>query len=124
MLVADDEESLRIVLRVNLPLAGWEVVEAGDTETAFARAREQEFDLFLLDVMMRPTSGVELAERLRADPATAAVPIVFLSARADRTDVERGLELGAIDYITKPFDPVELGPQLDGLLGYDGRDRA
>lgn len=116
VLVADDEASLRVLLRVNLPLAGYEVVEAADVDTAFELAHQHEFDLFLLDVMMPPTSGLELAERLRADPATSAVPIVFLSARADREDVSRGLASGALDYITKPFDPVRLGKHLDALL--------
>lgn len=120
VLVVEDEESLRIVLGVNLPLSGYDVVEAENAESALALAREQDFDVFLLDVMMPPTSGFELAKRLRADPATASVPIVFISGRADRADVEEGLELGAADYITKPFDPVELGARLDRLLDGDG----
>jgi DNA-binding response OmpR family regulator len=116
VLVADDESSMRLLLRVNLPLAGYEVVEAADGEAALARIRGQTFDLLLLDVMMPKLSGFELAERLRADPATSDASIVFVSARADRADVQRGLDLGAIDYITKPFDPLLLGAHLNALL--------
>lgn len=115
--MVDDESSLRLVVRLNLSLADFEVVEAADVESGYERAREQAFDLFLIDVMMPPTSGFELAERLRSDPTTREVPIVFLSARADRTDIDRGLELGAADYITKPFDPLALAARLNSLIG-------
>ena len=116
VLVADDEPAMRLLLRVNLPSAGYEVVEAADGEAALARVREQPFDLLVLDVMMPGMSGFELAERLRADPATAYLPVVFMSARADEEDVRRGLALGAFDYVTKPFDPLRLGEHLNALL--------
>ncbi|MGN6797698.1 MAG: response regulator [Gaiellaceae bacterium] len=120
VLVVDDEPSLRLVVRLNLTLGGYDVVEAADGESGYQRARGEPFDVFLLDVMMPPTSGYELAERLRSDPATRDVPIVFLSARADRSDIDRGRELGALDYITKPFDPLLLAARLDALL--DGKE--
>ena len=121
VLVADDEPAMRLLLRVNLPSAGYEVVEAADGDAAFSSIREQDFDLLVLDVMMPGMSGFELAERLRADPATAELPIVFVSARADDEDVQRGFELGAVDYVTKPFDPLRLGEHLNALL--DGASR-
>ncbi len=116
VLVADDEAAMRLLFRVNLPLTGFEVVEAVDGDEALAVARREELDLALLDVMMPRLSGFEVAERLLADPQTARLPIVFISARADGRDVRQGLELGALDYVTKPFDPVGLGPHLDSVL--------
>ena len=116
VLVADDERVMRLLLRVNLSLSGFEVVEAENGAGALELAREQPLDLILLDVMMPGLSGFEVAEQLRRDPQTANVPIVFLSARADEADVRRGIELDAIDYITKPFDPLSIGSHLNGLL--------
>lgn len=116
VLVVDDEPAMRLLCRVNLPFAGFEVVEAADGGEALERVREHEFDLVLLDVMMPGLNGFAVAERLRADTATAGVPIVFLSARADARDVRRGFELGAADYVTKPFDPLELGEHLNVVL--------
>ena len=112
--MVDDEPALRLLCRVNLPLAGFDVVEAGDGASALALLREERFDLVLLDVMMPVVNGFGVAEQLRADgPAT---PIVFLSARADRVDIRRGLELGAVDYVTKTFDPVAIGERLHVVL--------
>lgn len=116
VLVADDEDAVRLLLRVNLPMAGYEVVEAHDGTSALERARAEAFDLLLLDVMMPGLSGIEVAERLRADPSIPDVPIVFVSARADVADIERGFEAGAVDYVTKPFDPIELTQHLGDVL--------
>lgn len=120
MLLVDDESAIRLLCRVNLPHAGFDVTEAEDGGTALARAEAEDFDLALLDVMMPGMSGFELAERLRADARTKDVPIVFLSARADRRDMRRGFELGAADYVTKPFDPVNLGEHLLAVLAAVG----
>jgi DNA-binding response OmpR family regulator len=116
VLIADDEPSVRLLLRVNLPLSGFEVVEAANGEEALAQAREARFDLFVLDVMMPGLSGLEVAARLRAEAETSAVPFVFISARADEADVREGYALGAADYITKPFDPLRLGERLRAVL--------
>lgn len=107
---------MRLLCTVNLPYSGFEVTEAGDGPAALARVEQEEFDLALLDVMMPGMSGFELAERLRAIPRTATLPIVFLSARADRRDMRRGFDLGAADYVTKPFDPIRLGEHLHAVL--------
>jgi CheY-like chemotaxis protein len=116
VLVVDDEPSMRVVCQVNLSLAGFDVVDAGSGAEALERLDEQAFDLVLLDVMMPDMSGHDLAERLQKDERTRDVPIVFLSARARREDLRRGFELGAVDYITKPFDPLQLGERLRSLL--------
>jgi CheY-like chemotaxis protein len=116
LLVVDDEEAMRLLLRVNLPLSGFEVVEAANGHDALELARRERFDLVLLDVMLPGMSGIEVAEELRRDPRTAHVPVVFVSARADSTDVERGYAAGAVDYVTKPFDPIAIGDQLGALI--------
>ena len=121
-LVVDDEPAMRLLFRVNLTMSGYDVVEAGDAHEAVAEVRRTEFDVILLDVMMPDVSGFELAEQLRAGPATAHIPFVFVSARADEADISRGLALGAADYIVKPFDPLTLGVRLDTIL--DGADGA
>jgi DNA-binding response OmpR family regulator len=107
---------VRLLCRVNLPLDGWEVVEAPDGETALERAVAERFDLVVLDVMMPGLSGFDVARKLRQDPRTVDLPFVFLSARADEAEIRRGFELGAADYITKPFDPLRLGAQLTAVL--------
>jgi DNA-binding response OmpR family regulator len=115
LLLVDDEPSIRLLCRVNLPFSGFDVIEAADGEEALAQARAHAVDLVVLDVMMPGMNGFEVAERLHSDPATAEIPVVFLSARADEVDVRRGLELGR-DYITKPFDPIRLGERLKRIV--------
>jgi CheY-like chemotaxis protein len=116
VLVVDDEPSMRVVCQVNLSLAGFDVVDAASGAEALEHLDQHAFDLVLLDVMMPNMSGHDLAERLKQDARTRDVPIVFLSARARREDLRRGFELGAVDYITKPFDPLQLGERLRSLL--------
>lgn len=117
VLVVDDEASMRTLCRINLELAGFEVSEAGDGSTALARAREQDFALILLDVMLPDMGGLEVAGRLAADAGTRAVPVAFLSARTAGEDLRRGYERGAVDYITKPFDPLELAGRVREIVG-------
>jgi CheY-like chemotaxis protein len=117
VLVVDDEASMRTLCRINLELAGFEVTEAADGAEALARAREQGVALILLDVMLPDMGGHEVAELLAADERTRDVPVAFVSARAAREDVRRGFDLGAVDYITKPFDPVDLGERALEIMG-------
>jgi two-component system, OmpR family, response regulator MtrA len=98
-LVIDDEAPIRLLCRVNLEAEGIEGIE---------RAREIGPDVILLDVMMPGLDGWNVAERLLADEDTNAIPIIFLTARADLRDRVRGLDVGGLDYVTKPFNPVEL----------------
>jgi len=111
ILVVDDESSIRLVCTINLRLAGYGVVEAADGTEALRRAEENDFDLVLLDVMLPDLGGHEVARRLGA-----RAPIAFLSARASHDDVRAGYEAGAVDYITKPFDPLELAERVDEIL--------
>jgi DNA-binding response OmpR family regulator len=108
ILVADDDPIILRLLEVNLGLEGFAVETALRGEDAVARARETHPDLIILDVMMPGMTGHDVAGQLKGDPATADIPIVFLSARTQEEDRARGRELGVAAYITKPFDPGEL----------------
>ena len=108
VLVIDDEAPIRLLCRVNLEAEGLEVIEAADGETGLARARAESPDAVLLDVMMPGLDGWTVAERLLDDETTRHIPIVFLTARADVRDRARGIDVGGLGYITKPFNPVEL----------------
>jgi DNA-binding response OmpR family regulator len=112
----DDERAIRLLCRINLGLAGMEVLEATDGAEALAAARKEHPDLILLDVMMPDVDGWQVARELARDEATRDIPIVFLTARAERVDELRGYETGAVGYITKPFDPVWLGNFLRSVI--------
>jgi len=117
VLVIDDEAPIRLLCRVNLEAEGMSVVEAGDGPSGLERARAERPDLVLLDVMMPGLDGWGVAEQLLEQHETAEIPIIFLTARAEFRDRARGLDIGGVDYITKPFNPVELAPLVRGLLG-------
>ncbi|TMK76984.1 MAG: response regulator [Actinobacteria bacterium] len=116
VLVIDDEAPIRLLCRVNLEAAGMEVSEAEDGAAGLAVARAEAPDVILLDVMMPGMDGWQVLEELLDDERTSEIPIVFLTARAELRDQARGLELGGVDYVTKPFDPVELAPLVQRLL--------
>ena len=117
VLVIDDEAPIRLLCRVNLEAEGMEVLEAADGPSGLAKAKSRRPDVILLDVMMPGLDGWRVAEELLEDPSTQDIPIVFLTARAEFRDRARGLDIGGIDYVTKPFNPVELAPLVRGLLG-------
>ena len=116
VLVIDDEAPIRLLCRVNLEAEGMPVLEAGDGPSGLEAARDGSPDVILLDVMMPGLDGWGVAEALLEDDRTADIPIIFLTARAEFRDRARGLDIGGIDYITKPFNPVELAPLVRGLL--------
>ena len=116
VLVIDDEAPIRLLCRVNLEAEGIAVSEAGDGPGGLDLARAQPPDVILLDVMMPGLDGWHVAELLLDDPVTSDIPIVFLTARADVRDRARGIDLGGLDYITKPFNPVELAALVRGVL--------
>ena len=116
VLVIDDEAPIRLLCRVNLEAEGMSVLEASDGPSGLAKAREELPDLVLLDVMMPGLDGWGVAEALLEDDRTAEIPIIFLTARAEFRDRARGLDIGGVDYITKPFNPVELAPLVRALL--------
>ncbi len=116
VLVIDDEAPIRLLCRVNLEADGMQVLEASDGPTGLEKARNEEPDVILLDVMMPGLDGWQVAEELLDDRRTSSIPIVFLTARAEVRDRVRGLDLGGIDYVTKPFNPIELAPQVRELI--------
>jgi DNA-binding response OmpR family regulator len=107
-LVIDDEAPIRLLCRVNLEAEGIEVVEAAEGQTGIELAKQERPDAILLDVMMPGLDGWAVAENLLSNEATRAIPIIFLTARADLRDRVRGLDAGGLDYVTKPFNPVDL----------------
>src|SRR6266576_4289695 len=116
VLVIDDEAPIRLLCRVNLEAEGMEVLEAADGPSGLEKARSETPDVILLDVMMPGLDGWRVAEELLDDQRTESIPIVFLTARAELRDRARGLDLGGVAYVTKPFNPVELAPLVRGLL--------
>jgi DNA-binding response OmpR family regulator len=116
VLVIDDEAPIRLLCRVNLEAEGMEVLEAADGPAGLETARAETPDVILLDVMMPGLDGWRVAEELLDDSRTENIPIVFLTARAELRDRARGIDLGGVDYVTKPFNPVELAPLVRQLL--------
>ena len=108
MLVVDDDDVIRQLITVNLELEGFEVFTAVDGADCLARVRDIDPDVVTLDVMMPRLDGWETAERLRADPTTARVKVLLLTARAQERDLKEGERIGVDAYLTKPFDPDEL----------------
>lgn len=116
VLVVDDDRVIQQLLEVNLELEGYEVLTAGDGEQALVRVKEFSPDVVILDIMMPKLDGIEVCRRLKADPSTADLPVIFLSAKAQDLDRRRGYELGVAAYLTKPFDPQELIETVERVL--------
>jgi DNA-binding response OmpR family regulator len=116
VLVIDDEAPIRLLCRVNLEAEGMQVIEAADGPAGLEQAREHTPDVVLLDVMMPGLDGWRVAEHLLDDERTNEIPIIFLTARAEFRDRARGLDIGGVDYVTKPFNPLELAPLVRELL--------
>jgi DNA-binding response OmpR family regulator len=116
VLVVDDEAPIRLLCRVNLEAEGMEVLEAADGPAGLEAALRERPDVILLDVMMPGLDGWRVAEELVENPQTSAIPIIFLTARAELRDRARGLDLGGLDYVTKPFNPLELAPRIRELV--------
>ncbi len=115
ILVVDDEEDICAILKFNLSKEGFEVVTANSAEEALAEDITS-FDLLLLDVMMGGMSGFELARRLKSEPPTAGIPVIFITARDTEDDAVEGLDLGADDYISKPFSIREVVSRVKAVL--------
>jgi two-component system phosphate regulon response regulator PhoB len=116
ILVVEDERDIARVIAYNLKQAGFDVVTAGDGETAMRAAREEQFDLVILDLMLPGISGTEVCRRLKQSPQTARTPIVMLTAKGEELDRVVGFELGADDYVVKPFSVRELILRVQAIL--------
>ncbi len=116
VLVVDDDPDVCDLVTYKLEQSGLDVRRASDGDAALREVAKKVPDLVLLDVMMPGVSGLEVLERWRKDEATAAMPVIMLTAKAQENDVERGFELGADDYVIKPFSPRELVRRVTAVL--------
>jgi CheY-like chemotaxis protein len=116
ILVVDDERAIRLICRVNLESAGYETLEAEDGRGALEVAQAEQPDLIVLDVMLPDLDGWEIAELLAGDPATEEIPLIYVSARSEPSDQRRAHALGALGYITKPFDPEALSLLVNEVI--------
>jgi len=117
VLVVDDDPVIQKLLQVNFEMEGYAVLTASDGEEGLERARAEHPDVIVLDVMMPKMNGLEVAGALKGDKSTASIPIILLSAKAQEADMQAGKATGADDYVTKPFDPLELLDRVASLLG-------
>lgn len=116
VLICDDDPAILRVLQVNLEIEGYDVYIAHHGEEAVELAMAHHPDLVILDIMMPRLDGYEACEAIKSNSATADIPVVFLSARAQQSDIERGRSFGVAEYLTKPFDPMELLQVVERLL--------
>ena len=118
VLVVDDDPVIVRLLEVNFDMEGFKVLVAHDGEEALATIRDARPDVVVCDIMMPKLSGLEVVEQLRADgdDAIKATPVVLLSAKAQSTEVQKGLDVGADDYVTKPFDPLDLVERVNAVV--------
>ena len=115
VVVADDDEDILMLVRATLAAAGYDVAVARDGAAALSLLRDRRPAAVVLDIAMPELDGLEVLERVRADPATADLPVILLSARAQENDVAHGYRVGASKYIRKPFSPRELRTALDDV---------
>ncbi len=116
ILVVDDEEDIQELVRYNLARNGYDVIAVGTGEDALSAARSNTPDLILLDLMLPGIDGLEVCNLLKHDQKTAHIPVIMLTARGEEADVVAGLELGADDYMTKPFSPRVLVARTRAVL--------
>jgi CheY-like chemotaxis protein len=117
LLCADDDPDIRTILRLALGLEpAFEVEIVASGQALLARAQAAHFDAVLLDAMMPGLDGYETCRQLKSEPATASIPVVFLTAKSQPTEVRRALEAGALACLTKPFDPLSIAADLRALL--------
>ena len=124
VLVVDDDDVIRQLISVNLELEGFDVVTAFDGQDCLDKVKEVQPAVITLDIMMPRLDGWEAASRLRADPETAGIKVVLLSARAQEADLQRGDRIGVDAYLTKPFDPDELIATVRRLAGLPAAEPA
>jgi two-component system, OmpR family, phosphate regulon response regulator PhoB len=118
ILVADDDPDILLLVGLRLERGGYQTLLASDGSQALAFASSHIPDLALLDVDMPHLTGFEVAQRMRSDPSTQGIPVLFLTARRTQADVEAGFEAGARDYLMKPFAPQELEARIGRCLGH------
>jgi two-component system alkaline phosphatase synthesis response regulator PhoP len=123
ILVVDDEIYIVHILDFSLGMEGYEVITALDGEQALEKARAEKPDLIVLDIMMPKLDGYETCKILKAEPDTKDIPVILLSAKGRNVDQKIGFEVGADDYITKPFSPRKLVERINAILGQSSSQR-
>ena len=117
VLVVDDDPVIQRLLKVNFEMEGYQVTVAGDGLEGLERARADRPDVVVLDIMMPKMDGLAVTRALKADPDTAPIPVLLLSAKAQEADMRAGAATRADAYVTKPFDPLELLERVEALIG-------
>jgi two-component system phosphate regulon response regulator PhoB len=116
IVVIEDEADILEVLHYNLTREGYRVATSQDGEEGLERVRDEAPDLVLLDLMLPGLDGIEVCRRLKSDPVTASIPVIMVTAKGEETDIVLGLQMGADDYVTKPFSPRELTARVKAVL--------
>lgn len=124
ILVVDDEVYIVHILDFSLGMEGYEVVTALDGEEALAKVKSEKPDLIVLDIMMPKLDGYETCRILKSDPEAKHIPVILLSAKGRNVDQQMGFQVGADDYITKPFSPRKLVERIKLILGQPSTQRA
>jgi two-component system, OmpR family, alkaline phosphatase synthesis response regulator PhoP len=124
ILVVDDEDDILELVRYNLAQAGYRVCTATSGETALRMAADEQPDLMVLDLMLPGINGLEVTRRLKRNTQTARIPVVMLTAKGEESDVVIGLEMGADDYVTKPFSPKILLARIKSVLRRNAQEEA
>lgn len=122
VLIVDDETAIREMIAVALEMADYKCLEASNAKDAYMAIVDQRPDMILLDWMLPETSGIELARRLKRNESTSEIPIIMLTAKTEEDNKVQGLEVGADDYITKPFSPRELIARINAVLRRSSTD--
>lgn len=121
ILIAEDERDIRDLVAFTLRFAGFEVVTAGNGEEALNLALLEVPDLIMMDVRMPRMTGYEACQRMKAEPTIADIPVVFLSAKGQEAEIRTGMEMGAVEYLLKPFAPDQLTERVKSLLAQYGK---
>jgi two-component system, OmpR family, alkaline phosphatase synthesis response regulator PhoP len=116
VILAEDDPDIQLVARLSLKRAGLTVQVVNNGQEALDAIRERRPDVVLLDWMMPELDGPETCRRLKSDPETASIPVIFLTAKSQEAEIQRGLSLGAAGYVTKPFDALLLGQQVKDIV--------
>jgi CheY-like chemotaxis protein len=124
ILIAEDERDIRDLVGFSLRFGGFDVVQAANGQEAVERAQVELPDLILMDVRMPRMTGYEACRQLKSIPAVRDIPVVFLSAKGQETEIQQGIEVGAEEYILKPFAPDELARQVQAVLDRVARRKA
>jgi two-component system, OmpR family, alkaline phosphatase synthesis response regulator PhoP len=124
ILVVDDEIYIVHILDFSLGIEGYEVMTALDGEQALSKVAQDKPDLIVLDIMMPKLDGYETCKALKSNPETKGIPVILLSAKGRNVDQKVGFEVGADDYITKPFSPRKLVERINAILGQTSRQDA